>query len=89
MMKVMNLMEQIVEEVFDEHWQNLKIVCSCQICKNDMMAVALNALPPRYVAHNKGRAIVQARMMHEQMKADVLLEVTRAAILVGTKPSHE
>lgn len=88
-MKVTNLMEQIVGEVLDEQWQNLNLSCTCEICKNDILAVTLNALPPRYVAHDRGRVIVQARMMHEQMKADVLREMARAAGIVGAKPSHQ
>ncbi|MFD2171480.1 late competence development ComFB family protein [Tumebacillus lipolyticus] len=88
-MKVTNLMEQIVEDVMEEHWKNLKIECTCQLCKNDILAVTLNALSPRYVAHDKGRVIVKARMMDEQMQADVLREIARAANIVSAKPSHE
>ncbi|TCP52421.1 competence protein ComFB [Tumebacillus sp. BK434] len=88
-MKVTNLMEQIVEEVLDEQWHYLNVSCPCELCKNDILAVTLNALPPRYVAHDRGRVIVQARMMQEQMKADVLREIARAAGIVSTKPSHQ
>ncbi|KEO82028.1 late competence development ComFB family protein [Tumebacillus flagellatus] len=87
-MKVINLMEQIVEDVLVEHWNNLRLPCDCEICKNDVLALALNALPTRYVSNDKGRMIVQARMMNEQYQADVLRELSRAACVVAVKPSH-
>jgi competence protein ComFB len=88
-MKVTNLMEQIVEKVLEEQWKSLNMQCSCEICRNDILAFTLNALPPRYVAHEKGRVIVQAGMVNEQLKADVLREIARAVSIVSAKPSHE
>ncbi|PWK12856.1 late competence development ComFB family protein [Tumebacillus permanentifrigoris] len=87
-MKVVNLMERIVEEVLATQWNHLRMPCACDLCKNDVMALALNALPTRYVAHDKGRMIVLVRMMDEQYQADVLREISRAAVIVASKPSH-
>lgn len=87
-MKVINLMERIVEEVLEEQWRHLHMPCACELCKNDVMALSLNALPTRYVSNDKGRMIVSARMMDEQYQADVLREISRAAVVVASKPSH-
>ena len=87
-MRVVNLMERITMDVLEEHWQNVKMPCHCDICKNDVLALALNMLPTRYVTNDKGRLIVQLRLSDEQSCADILREIAKAAIIVGAKPSH-
>lgn len=87
-MRVVNLMERITSEVLDEHWDNINVPCHCDVCKNDVLALALNMLPTRYVTNNKGRLIVQLRMSEEQSYADILREIAKAGIIVGAKPSH-
>ncbi|MGB8955945.1 MAG: late competence development ComFB family protein [Tumebacillaceae bacterium] len=87
-MRVVNLMERITAEVLDEQWPNINVPCHCDVCKNDVLALALNMLPTRYVTNDKGRLIVQLRMSEEQASADILREIAKAGIIVGAKPSH-
>ncbi|MBL0388772.1 late competence development ComFB family protein [Tumebacillus sp. ITR2] len=87
-MKVVNLMERVVEAALEQQWKHLRMPCDCEICKNDVLALTLNALPTRYVSNDRGRMIVQARMMDEQYQADVLREMSLASEVVAKKPSH-
>jgi len=87
-MRVVNLMERITSDVLDEHWDSINVPCHCDVCKNDVLALALNMLPTRYVTNDKGRLLVQLRMSEEQSYADILREIAKAGIIVGAKPSH-
>lgn len=87
-MRVVNLMERITSEVLDEHWPKLNVPCHCDVCKNDVLALALNMLPTRYVTNEKGRMLVQLRMSDEQSCADILREIAKAGLIVAAKPSH-
>lgn len=88
MFKVTNMMEDYVSDILEDYWEKLPLGCDCMTCKTDVLALTLNALPTRYVANEKGRMYVKVRFMDEQNHADVLRELTRAAIIVASKPSH-
>ena len=87
-MRVENLMERIIAEMLDEQWSNINMPCHCDVCKTDVLALALNMLPARYVTKDMGRMIVLLRMSEEQACADILREIAKAGIIVGAKPSH-
>lgn len=87
-MKVLNLMESVVSEVLDVQMNHLQMNCTCEQCKNDVLAIALNALPTRYVSSTRGQTIQRAKLMDEQTLADVLREISKAASIVSNKPSH-
>ena len=44
-----NIMEDLVLEEFENAAQTLGC-CTCEDCRNDIIAYALNQLPPKYVA---------------------------------------
>ena len=82
-----NLMEDIV-------LQNLDTVmeaeggCTCEACKADVVAYALNHLPPHYVATDRGRLMVKLKSYEIQARADVLSAVSEAAVMVAKRPRH-
>jgi competence protein ComFB len=88
-MKVINLMESVVEMVLEKQIDFLQMNCTCDQCKNDVLALALNALPTRYVSTMRGHTIQRAKLMDEQTLADVLREISKAAVIVSAKPSHD
>ncbi|MGZ4123883.1 MAG: late competence development ComFB family protein [Tumebacillaceae bacterium] len=87
-MEVKNLMEDVVAEVLDKQWNQLNVPCGCNVCRNDILALTLNQLPTRYVAHEKGQAIQRALFLDEQVRADVLRELAHSVTVVGANPSH-
>ena len=76
MVEYRNLMEDIV-------MQNLDAVisagggCTCDACKSDVAAYALNHLPPHYVATRQGRLLVKLKS-----------SISEAAVLVSKSPRH-
>lgn len=82
-----NLMEDFVI-------QNLDVVlagagcCTCDACKSDVAAYALNHLAPHYVATRQGRLMVKLQSYELQSRADVVAAVSEAAVMVARSPRH-
>ena len=58
------------------------------ICRADIIALALNRLPPRYVCTPAGEMITKLDQATLQKKADALTALTQAAELVKASPRH-
>jgi len=79
-----NVMENLVLKNVDAVIQRFN-VCSCDRCRCDICAYALNSLPPRY-------AVVQASRIEkveaEIPKKTIIDELIKAAIQVRANPHH-
>ena len=82
-----NLMEDIVQQNLDSV-MTAQGVCTCDACKSDVIAYALNHLPPHYVATRQGRLMVKLQSYEMQSRADVVTAISEAALLVGKHPRH-
>ena len=63
-------------------------MCKCEKCKLDIMALALNKLPSKYVVTQRGRIYTKLAEIELQFKADVVRELTKAIEVVKKKPQH-
>ena len=81
-------MEDIVEEVLEHTLLRRKDACKCRKCKLDIMALALNRLPPKYVVTQKGRVYTKLQGTDLQFKADVIREIVRAIGQIKNNPQH-
>lgn len=88
-MELKNYMEDIV-------WQNLGIVldkyegmCKCYKCRYDIMALALNFLPPRYVVTQAGETFTRVKSLEQQFSVDIITAITNAIIIVSSRPRHD
>lgn len=82
-----NMMEPLIEEKLEETLRNYDC-CKCEICRMDMMAHALNRLPPKYVATHVGSLYAKLETVSVQHGADVLTAVIKAIEIVSSKPRH-
>lgn len=82
-----NIMEPIVEEQFDALKDTLNC-CTCEQCRSDIMAFALNHLPPRYVATTAGGTISKADSLRIQHMTDIRTAIIQAAQIVRDHPRH-
>lgn len=82
-----NMMETMVEDTLDILLPELDC-CTCELCRNDMVAYALNHLPPRYVVTQSGGVISKADTMRIQHMTDVRTALVRAAQMVKENPRH-
>jgi competence protein ComFB len=88
MSKLHNYMEDVVSNLFDDMSDSVGDVCKCSKCRLDILAIALNNLPSRYVVTERGRVYAKLDQVEIQFKADVARELTKAVAVVKTRPQH-
>lgn len=88
MKKVYNCMEVFVEQATNKLFLEYE-GCKCTKCKNDIMALALNKLPPKYVVTEKGMVFAQLHALDPQIRADIMTAVTEASKRVNANKQHE
>ncbi len=89
-MPLHNVTETLTRFMFDDAFRNTgKLPCTCDQCRDDILAFALNHLPVRYVSSDLGNAYVKSQYMSPQLQSDIISELTRAVEIVGSKPRHK
>jgi competence protein ComFB len=84
---IKNYMEDVVKQLIDEIMKDLNF-CSCDKCRLDILAIALNDLPPKYIVTEKGELYTKISALRQQFEVDVISALTKAAILVKRNPRH-
>ncbi|WP_449329329.1 late competence development ComFB family protein, partial [Selenomonas noxia] len=78
-----NYMEDAVGYMLERLAPQYPDICMCDRCCTDMMMIALNNLPPRYVSTHKGDVLKRVEGMELQYEVEVLTETLRAMQIVG------
>jgi competence protein ComFB len=84
---MINLMEQVVRDRLFELIHNFE-GCRCEKCIDDMEAIALNAIPPKYVNSEKGALFGKVGTMDLHNHHQIDLEIIRAIDFVSKNPKH-
>ena len=79
------LVFQMIEEVLGNSKEE---ICKCDDCRLDIAAMALNNLPPRYFASEKGEIFSKLSLSHLSAKTEVVTEVTKAIMHIASRPRH-
>lgn len=87
-MKVKNYMEDVIDQYLPTVLQNYPNLCYCPRCSTDIKALALNHLPPKYVATDIGEVYTRVNELSCQFEADALKAIVDAIQVVATKPRH-
>lgn len=82
-----NLMEDSVLHAATE-LMSKENMCTCEQCRLDIAAIALNSLPPRYVVTSKGASYARADLLEMQKYVDIIGAITKAIKLVKEHPRH-
>lgn len=86
-MSIHNVMEEIVSEVLVKYKGDLQLTCGCERCLDDIKAISLNNLPPRYIVQMKHRPYVRAPYTADrQGVTNIMSVVTQAAGIVSKNP---
>lgn len=85
---LVNYMEACVAELLPAVIDKSDI-CKCDKCRMDIMAYALNHLPPKYVATRKGHMYAKLDAMHTQFSTDIITALSTGMEIVGANPRHE
>ncbi|MCM1158260.1 MAG: late competence development ComFB family protein [Bacteroidales bacterium] len=86
--RVHNVMEDLIWEGIDESIDTLG-VCSCPVCRRDLLTMTLNKVPPKYVTTEKGKTIAKAQSQaSSEEKIKLLTELAYCAQMVKQNPRH-
>ncbi|MBB4823609.1 competence protein ComFB [Sporosarcina luteola] len=89
-MGIYNVMEDVVRDVLNKNKRDLHLTCDCVRCMDDIMAIALNELPPHYIANEKHSPYIRAAHEADRQGAtNILSIVARAARIVASSPRCE
>lgn len=87
-MEIYNYMEDIVKDSLQALLSPGEDICRCEKCRLDMIAWALNRLPPKYVVSDKGRMHTKFKEQEIQFRTDVTRELTGAIAHINRNPRH-
>lgn len=82
-----NVMEDLVRIEIEENIESLGI-CPCPLCRRDLMTLALNNVPPKYVNTEKGAIMSKVGSMSSTERIKLLAEIARYAEMVRDYPRH-
>ncbi|WP_060205384.1 late competence development ComFB family protein [Sporosarcina koreensis] len=89
-MPVYNVMEEVVQAVLQQYEKELHLTCNCDRCKDDIMAIALNEIKPRYIVNSELSPFIRAAHVADRQGAtNILSTVVKAARIVSASPRCE
>lgn len=88
-MTLYNFMEIGVKNHMKEVLERYPQTCKCQQCMDDIAAISLNNLPPKYIARESGVIYSKLTQMESQFSVDIIKEITKAIAIVTKNPRHD
>nr|PZN04786.1 MAG: competence protein ComFB [Bacillota bacterium] len=82
-----NYMENVVFLLLDELLKE-KGACTCERCRHDVAAIALNHLPPKYVVSETGEVYAKTEILNQQFRTNAVVEILKAIEVVQKNPRH-
>ena len=83
-----NVMQVLVEEKAPKYVKMFG-TCSCQRCMEDIKALALNHLPPKYVVLGQNEMIPKLTFYEGQYSSDITAQLLKACSMVMQRPHHD
>jgi len=84
---LVNVLEELVREKVDSSIKSLDM-CQCEKCRLNACAIALNALPAKYVTTTKGALMALLAASNLEYQTSVQVEVIKALNVVKENPMH-
>lgn len=85
--KVKNVVEDIVQNMFDEVKPSLDC-CTCDQCSSDIIAYTLNKIQPKYVSTEKGALFSRSAAFDQMYRMDVIKAIAEGSRVVKEYPRH-
>ena len=87
-MELNNQMEALVLENLDSVLAQYPDCCKCEQCRQDIVIIALNHLPPKYVSSHKGCVFAKIGAMSVEGKIEIVEQIAKAVEIVKRNPHH-
>ncbi len=85
---VFNVVEIIAKDKVADIMERMAM-CTCEKCVCDVLALALNDLPTKYVTSDAGKQYIQLDSYKKQFETDVAFALMKACITVKETPNHD
>jgi competence protein ComFB len=85
---VYNVVEIIANETIADVMERMDM-CTCSKCIGDVLALALNSLPTKYVTSDAGKQYIQLGAYKKQFETDVEIALMKACMTVKSAPNHD
>lgn len=87
---LINKMEAAVKVAVDSLFaQGQNPGCTCNRCRLDVIALALNKLPSKYAVTTIGNAVTNVALDSSQWQANLTMAICNAIDIVRSKPRHQ
>lgn len=85
-----NVMEDIVPTLVKVmmHSPDYQTYCHCDTCINDICALTLNSLEPRYVTTEEKRQLIMNLFQKDFMRQTITKHIVAAIHVVAKSPNH-
>ena len=83
----MNVMQVLVEEKAPKYVAMFGL-CTCERCMEDVKAITLNHLPPKYVVLERGDVVPRLTVYESKFSSDITAQLLQACKLVMERPHH-
>ncbi|MCS7241129.1 MAG: late competence development ComFB family protein [Candidatus Caldatribacterium sp.] len=81
-----NILEDALRRLLPEVYAVRKNLCPCSQCQEDVLALALRSLPPKYVSREVGEVFARLELENPQAQVDMLEALLQAADIVIARP---
>ncbi len=88
-MQARNIMEDIVKKYLDEMLALRFDICTCEICRQNVIAYALSRLPAKYVTTDSGAIHTIIEQVRVEQSSLILKELMKAINVIAKKPRHK
>ena len=85
--RLRNYMEDLVWKNIDHILRDINM-CTCEKCKLDIAAIALNDLPPKYIVTEDGELYTKLNMLEHQFEVDIYTAIIKGAVITKNNPKH-
>jgi len=87
MIAIKNCMYDLVKSNLSNIAQNTDS-CLCERCSMDIMALALNNLPNKYIVTDEGEVYAKTSLLQQQFEVDIIAAIMNALMIVSKNPRH-
>ena len=84
---LVNVMQQIIEDKADKYI-GIFDVCRCSHCRKDVIALALNQMPPKYVVMSQKELLLKRDMYEVRYNCEAVAQLMQACQKVKDNPHH-
>jgi competence protein ComFB len=83
---VKSVTEYLANRAYDELAPTMPGICTCPVCREDVLVFALNRLPPYYASTLKGEVVTKLKMEDGQGSIDVTVVLLEGMRRVADSP---